>query len=197
MTDQKLVDELEKALTDEAYDGGMGALSGEEFSELVRTLAVTAAEVVEEVHTPTDDERERAERLVARLLPARQTPGTAANIVRYLTEAGLLSHSEVPEPNAEGYAEFEDWEQEMFRHQPVLSMADGSIAGCQCLDRVFVKGEDWGTHLATIITSRITAEPQGEPSDAQETVRRLKAAGVGAYMILAAVTNVYDMETKS
>lgn len=58
MVDQKLVDELEKALTDEAYDGGMGALSGEEFSELVRTLAVTAAEVVEKAHTPTDDERE-------------------------------------------------------------------------------------------------------------------------------------------
>lgn len=52
MTDQKLVDELEKALTDEAYDGGMGALSGVEFSELVRTLAVTAAEVVEKAGEP-------------------------------------------------------------------------------------------------------------------------------------------------
>lgn len=58
MTDQKLVDELEKALTDEAYDGGMGALSAEEFSELVRTLAVTAAEVVERAHTPTEPNAE-------------------------------------------------------------------------------------------------------------------------------------------
>lgn len=41
------------------------------------------------------------------------------------------------------------------------------------------------------------AEPQGEPSDAQEAVRRLKESGVGAFMILAAVTKVYDMETKS
>lgn len=57
MTDQKLVDELEKALTDEVYDGGMGALSEEQFSELVRTLASTAATVFEKVHTPTDDER--------------------------------------------------------------------------------------------------------------------------------------------
>lgn len=92
--------------------------------------------------------------------------------------AAVRERREVPEPSAEGYAEFEDWEQEMFRHQPVLSMADGSIAGCQCLDRVFVKGEDWGTHLATIITSRITAEPQGEPSDAQ-----VEAAGALLYGI--------------
>lgn len=96
--------------------------------------------------------------------------------------------SEVPEPSAEGYAEFEDWEQEMFRHQPVLSMHDGSIAGCQCLNRVFVKGrEDWGTHLATIITSRLTAEPQGEPSDAlplwerPEAIEAARLAYQGAY----------------
>lgn len=40
------------------------------------------------------------------------------------------------------------------------------------------------------------SEPQSEPTDAQEAVRRLKEAGVGAFMILAAVTKVYDMETK-
>jgi hypothetical protein len=43
-----LIEELEKALTDEAYDGGMGALSRDEFSTLVRTLAVTAEAVVRE-----------------------------------------------------------------------------------------------------------------------------------------------------
>lgn len=48
MTDQKLVDELEKALNDEVYDGGMGVLSEEQLSELVRTLASTAAKVAEE-----------------------------------------------------------------------------------------------------------------------------------------------------
>lgn len=96
-----------------------------------------------------------------------ETAGGVRWIPESATEPQGEPSSEVPEPSAEGYAEFEDWEQEMFRHQPVLSMADGSIAGCQCLDRVFTKGEDWGTHLAIVITSRITAEPQGEPSDAQ------------------------------
>lgn len=57
MTDQKLVDELEKALRDEAYDGGIGALSPEEFRELVRTLAVTAGKVVDELRAPTDNEK--------------------------------------------------------------------------------------------------------------------------------------------
>lgn len=53
-----LVDELEKALHDEAYDGGMGALGPEKFTDYVRGLAVTAARVVEQAHTPTDNERE-------------------------------------------------------------------------------------------------------------------------------------------
>lgn len=58
----------------------------------------------------------------------------------------------------------------MFRHQPVLSMADGSIAGCLCLDRVFAKGrEDWGTHLASIITARL--EPQALLSIRDDIVR--------------------------
>lgn len=56
MTDHKLTDELEKALRDEAYDGGMGALSPDQFTDYVRGLAVTAAKVVEEAHAPTDDE---------------------------------------------------------------------------------------------------------------------------------------------
>lgn len=53
-----LVDELEKALRDEAYDGGFGYMGDEQFTSYVRGLAVTAAKVVEEGHTPTDDERE-------------------------------------------------------------------------------------------------------------------------------------------
>ncbi|WP_025105159.1 hypothetical protein [Microbacterium paraoxydans] len=47
-----LVDEIEKALRDEAYDGGMGALMPEQFTDYVRGLAVTAAKVVEEAHAP-------------------------------------------------------------------------------------------------------------------------------------------------
>jgi len=57
MTDQKLVDELEKAFTDEAYDGGMGAMSPEEFRDLVRTLAVTAGKVVDETRAPSSNEK--------------------------------------------------------------------------------------------------------------------------------------------
>jgi hypothetical protein len=46
---------------------------------------------------------------------------------------------------------FEALEQKLWKHQPVLSMEDGSIRGCQCLDRVFHRGtEDWGTHLAEV-----------------------------------------------
>ena len=47
MSNPKLVDEIEKALRDEAYDGGMGALSPDELTDYVRGLAVTAAGVVE------------------------------------------------------------------------------------------------------------------------------------------------------
>lgn len=66
MTDQKLVDELEKALRDEAYDGGFGYMGDERFPAYVRTLAEAAAEVVEKAHTPTDDERKLA-RAMARV----------------------------------------------------------------------------------------------------------------------------------
>lgn len=49
-----LVEQLEKALTEEAYDGGMGVLSPEQFTKLVRTLATTAAAVVAEAQTSMD-----------------------------------------------------------------------------------------------------------------------------------------------
>ena len=57
------------------------------------------------------------------------------------------------EPNDDRTPEFEAIEQELFKHQPLLSMQDGSIRGCKCMDRVFVtKTEDWGTHLAEVFT---------------------------------------------
>jgi len=45
----ELIEKLEVALTDEAYDGGFGPQSEEQFSAHVRRLAETAAEVVDEV----------------------------------------------------------------------------------------------------------------------------------------------------
>lgn len=62
MTDQKLVDELEKALRDEAYDGGFGYMGDEQFTAYVRTLAEAAAEVVEKALTPTDADEVISER---------------------------------------------------------------------------------------------------------------------------------------
>lgn len=41
-----LTTEIEKALTGEAYDGGMGAMSEDEFPRYVRRLAETAVEVI-------------------------------------------------------------------------------------------------------------------------------------------------------
>lgn len=45
-----LIEALENAFTDEAYDGGMGALSPEQFAQLVRTLASTAFAVLTGAH---------------------------------------------------------------------------------------------------------------------------------------------------
>ncbi|AWN03527.1 hypothetical protein PBI_HYPERION_9 [Microbacterium phage Hyperion] len=133
----------------------------------------------------TDDEREALASFVTNRLAdngyAVPRPEVWLALSNWEALNAPLRRSEVPEPSAEGYTEFEGWEHEMFRHQPVLSMSDGSIAGCQCLDRVFVKGEDWGTHLATVITARITA--QGEPSDAQveAAARELLPEGLGPW----------------
>ena len=56
-----------------------------------------------------------------------------------------------PQAESERTPEFESREQELFKHQPVLSMKDGGIAGCKCIDRVFYnQTEDWGTHLAEV-----------------------------------------------
>lgn len=66
---------------------------------------------------------------------------------------GCLAEQEARqgEPNDDRTPEFEAIEQELFKHQPVLSMQDGSIRGCKCMDRVFLtKTEDWGTHLAEV-----------------------------------------------
>ncbi|GAA1149341.1 hypothetical protein F6W69_10560 [Microbacterium oxydans] len=176
MTEQtdnkKLIEEAKTGLAafDEYWGNGgpVDAAYGLPWEMIRRLLAV-----FEKALTPTDDEREtavsRAYNAVTGQDDETWNPDKTLDALNELWDSAAgFRRSEVPEPSAEGYAEFENWEQEMFRHQPVLSMADGSIAGCQCLDRVFVKGrEDWGTHLASIVTSRLSHEPQGEPSDAQ------------------------------
>ncbi|KDA05851.1 hypothetical protein DC31_13795 [Microbacterium sp. CH12i] len=47
-----LLVELERAIADEAYDGGFGVLSEGQFTQLVSTLASTALAVVEEKQKP-------------------------------------------------------------------------------------------------------------------------------------------------
>lgn len=117
MTDQKLVDELEKALRDEAYDGGFGYMGDEQFTAYVRTLAEAAAEVFEKAHTPTDDEREalRIAELDARQAAFRQDrtewfvdhehePEVATNAFFRGWDAavdGGFRRTEVPEPSAQ------------------------------------------------------------------------------------------------
>ena len=86
---------------------------------------------------------------------------------------------------AAGTDDFDVWEQVMFPHQPVLSMRDGSIAGCQCLDRVFIKGkEDWGTHLAMVVTERL-AERDSALVERLRTAEaeRIECARCGSIMI--------------
>lgn len=62
----------------------------------------------------------------------------------------------IPDPSSDDYAEFEAWEIVLGDHRPVTSMHDGSLAGCVCLDRVFVRGkEDWASHLASVVTGRL------------------------------------------
>lgn len=96
----ELVTKIADALTDEAYDGGMGVLSEEQFAQLVRTLAITAAEVVEKAHTPTDDEREALGTVIA--ITWRDAYGTPTDqeFADAILAAGFR-RSEVPEPSAE------------------------------------------------------------------------------------------------
>ncbi|WP_102191516.1 hypothetical protein [Microbacterium aurantiacum] len=53
-----LIDALEVAITDEAYDGGFGPQSEQQYSQMVRKIAEVAAEVFEKAHAPAGDERE-------------------------------------------------------------------------------------------------------------------------------------------
>ena len=101
---------------------------------------------------------EKTEDLIAE---ARRLEGDYSDNHEVVTHMSVLADAldaatRVPvqgEPNDDRTPEFEAIEQELFKHQPLLSMQDGSIRGCKCMDRVFVtKTEDWGTHLAEVFT---------------------------------------------
>ena len=50
---------------------------------------------------------------------------------------------------------------EVFLHRPILSMQDGSIASCTCMDRVFITGsEEWDTHVADAILAAGYTKPR-------------------------------------
>lgn len=169
MTDQKLVDELEKALRDEAYDGGFGYMGDEQFPAYVRTLAETAAEVVEKAYTPSDDERTYlagAIRSGFYGLDADNPDDEDFAIADAVLAAGF-HRSEVPEPSAEA------WSTEDRREALAEGLRRWSIEGQH--DRVdqrdhdlygmgarqgFALGAEWWK------STRAALEPHGEPSDA-------------------------------
>lgn len=115
-------------------------------------MASIALAVFEKAHTPTDDERELSERLVARHLPLSASSDTAANIVRHLTEVGLLRRSEVPEP--------------------VTPPRAGSRPGTTTTDATPHPDPAGGE----------SSEPQGEPSDAQVLAAAIALIGGSAIL---------------
>ena len=90
--------------------------------------------------------------------------GKHQQVVKVRAARALVAAARVPvqgEPNDDRTPEFEAIEQELFKHQPLLSMQDGSIRGCKCMDRVFYnQAEDWGTHLAEVFDALAAAVVQ-------------------------------------
>lgn len=105
MSDETLLNELERALTDEAYDGGMGALNEREFKDLVRTLAVTAAAVFEKAHTPTDDERETLRAALRQKVGVYYSYEEHEEVMDVVFALGFR-RSVVPEPTSEVIGEW-------------------------------------------------------------------------------------------
>lgn len=178
-----LVDEIEKALRDEAYDGGFGYMGDQQFTAYVRTLAVTAAKVVEEAHTPTDDEREALAEVIEVLDTHGQWP------VDQITEAVLVAgfrRTEVPEPSTARGKSGGKYTDTQVLYMVLLALEEG-LEGVrwQDLDDLLVKmiAEHWGTadedtspdeaeaafaQLEPHIPDHMrTSEPQGEPAGAR------------------------------
>lgn len=80
------------------------------------------------------------------------------------------------EPTDDEREALEDWS---FEHRPILSMHDGSIAACKCMDRVFLKGkEGWDQHIAdSLIAAGFRRGAPAEPAAREPTpLSRLKDA---------------------
>lgn len=177
-----LTTEVEKALRDEAYDGGFGALTPEGLTAYVRRLAEAAVEVVEEAHTRTDDESTaEAERIwpINREYSPQQTRAvfSVREVDAYCVSAFKrgaqwavgFRRSVVPEPSAED------------------EFAPGECTGAgDCDAPVHIHG-CYRRHSADQCDApneygHLTPEPQSEPSDAQvrETIRQaMREAGEG------------------
>lgn len=85
----------------------------------------------------------------------------AARVVRAL----IAEYERLTAPPTDDEREaLEEWS---FEHRPILSMRDGSIASCKCMDRVFITGqEDWDQHIADAILAS-GFRRQGPVTDAQ------------------------------
>ncbi|MEU4016197.1 hypothetical protein AB0E56_13140 [Microbacterium sp. NPDC028030] len=160
MSDQRLVEALEKALTDEVYDGGMGYLGDEQFPAYVRRLAETAAGVLAGAHTPTDDERREALHLIEQAASFREQtnadpePSPNSMVGLWLRTASALEaalrRTEVPEPSADHHA-----------IRVCIDIASTVYGGYDDAQGAL---SDIHMMLAPIVERH---EPQGEPSDAQ------------------------------
>ncbi len=149
-----LVDGLEKALRDEAYDGGFGYMGDEQFTAYVRGLAVTAAKVVEEVHTPSDDEREALLTEADALVASWDQKGSWSSdspVGMVMRLAAALRRSEVSEPSAERLDYYDPARQNRISEH----------------DCVFEDGEWWFGHGMPCMHPKLHAERQGEPSFAE------------------------------
>lgn len=81
-------------------------------------------------------------------------------------------------------------EVDLYRHQPVLSMNDGSIKGCQCSDDVFYKShEDWGTHLAEVCAVHMANAAREALKPLRESMNVLRETYVGTCGVMSPGVN--------
>lgn len=179
MTDEKLIEEAASAIHSVAESGASWLDARMADKAQHRAEARAAFAVFEKAHTPTDDERELSERLVARHLPLSAPSDTAANIVRHLLEVGLLRRSEVSEPRdrdprqraeylaaSKADAAMADWRPPP---EPQGEPSDCAATPADWLDHAecypckLPKGHS-GDHETDTMT---WAEPQGEPSEVE------------------------------
>jgi len=121
-------------------------------------------------------------------VPALRTSLHALRTLLDATEPRPITDERTPE--------FEAIEQELFKHQPVLSMSDGHIAGCQCLDRVFqTRTEDWGTHLAEVFEHHNASRPITDEmvEAAVDAAWNKRTVGIGGQVVYGPPAGLYRM----